>query len=141
MCVVRVMPRRPGDLDTLFADCSLAYKKLGWKADYDTDDACRDAWRWQSNNPMGFEDDSNAEELTKTDLKKDTPLITNITNKNEKNDNVGNDNGSKINSKQENNKMVKVFDYKKIMIRSFVILIIAIAAYALMKAMNVHYLE
>jgi UDP-glucose 4-epimerase len=33
---------------------SLAERELGWKAERDLDAMCRDAWRWQSQNPDGF---------------------------------------------------------------------------------------
>ena len=46
--------RRPGDVDSVFADCKLAQEKLGFKAKYDIERACVDSWRWQSMNPMGF---------------------------------------------------------------------------------------
>jgi len=29
---------------------------LGWRAEFDIDAMCRDAWRWQSLNPRGYED-------------------------------------------------------------------------------------
>ena len=47
-------PRREGDLPMYYADASLALKELGWKAEYDIDRMCLDAWRWQSNNPDGY---------------------------------------------------------------------------------------
>ncbi len=47
-------PRRPGDTDKNWADPSLAYKELGWKAEYGLDKMCEDSWRWQSNNPHGY---------------------------------------------------------------------------------------
>ena len=31
------------------------WKKLGWKAELDIEDMCRDSWNWQKNNPNGFE--------------------------------------------------------------------------------------
>lgn len=49
-----ISPRRPGDVATLYADCSLAQKELGWTAKRDIDDMCRDLWRWQSHNPNGY---------------------------------------------------------------------------------------
>jgi len=49
-----VAPRRPGDIATCYADPSKAEKELGWKAEKTIEDACRDAWRWQSKNPNGF---------------------------------------------------------------------------------------
>jgi UDP-glucose 4-epimerase len=28
---------------------------LGWEAQYDIADMCRDGWNWQSHNPNGYE--------------------------------------------------------------------------------------
>jgi len=47
-------PRRPGDAASSYCDPSLAERELGWKAVRDLDAMCRDAWRWQSQNPDGF---------------------------------------------------------------------------------------
>lgn len=48
--------RRPGDIATCYSDASLAKKELGWEAKYGINEMCVDAWRWQSENPNGFED-------------------------------------------------------------------------------------
>jgi hypothetical protein len=48
-------PRRPGDIDACYADPALARERLGWTAQYDLQRMCEDSWRWQSNNPRGFE--------------------------------------------------------------------------------------
>ena len=50
-----IEPRRPGDVTANWADCSKAKKLLGWEAQYDLDDMCRDSWNWQSHNPNGYE--------------------------------------------------------------------------------------
>jgi len=50
----QIMERRPGDIATSFADTSKALRELGWGAKRDLDEICQDAWRWQSNNPMGY---------------------------------------------------------------------------------------
>ena len=47
-------PRRPGDIATCYSDPSKAYEVLGWKAEKNLEDMCRDAWRWQSQNPDGY---------------------------------------------------------------------------------------
>ena len=52
----KICPRRPGDVAELYADCSLAEKELGFKAERNMDQMCRDIWNWQSHNPNGFED-------------------------------------------------------------------------------------
>ena len=51
-----IAPRRPGDIDSSFADVSKANTVLGWKAALTAVDACRDTWNWQKNNPNGYED-------------------------------------------------------------------------------------
>lgn len=50
----RIVERRPGDSATCYADPSLAESLLGWRANLDISAMCRDAWRWQSNNPQGY---------------------------------------------------------------------------------------
>lgn len=49
-----IVPRRPGDVATCYADCTLAEKELGWKAEKTFQKGCNDAWNWQSNNPNGY---------------------------------------------------------------------------------------
>lgn len=51
----KVVERRPGDIASCYADPGLANKELGWHAELSVEDACRDAWKWQSQNPDGFE--------------------------------------------------------------------------------------
>lgn len=53
----KIVPRRPGDAAAAYADPSLAKQELGWKAERGVDEICRDAWRWQSQNPSGYPDD------------------------------------------------------------------------------------
>ena len=48
--------RRPGDVATCYADPTLAARELGWQATRGIDEMCRDAWRWQSQNPNGYRD-------------------------------------------------------------------------------------
>ncbi len=48
-------PRRPGDIDTCYADPAKAEKLLGWKAEKTLEDMCRDSWNWQKQNPNGYE--------------------------------------------------------------------------------------
>lgn len=48
--------RRPGDVDKCFADPTKAHKELGWKAEKNLEDMCRDSWNWQRNNPNGYEE-------------------------------------------------------------------------------------
>ncbi len=51
----RIVDRRPGDIAATYADPSKAREELGWSAERDIYDMCVDAWRWQSNNPRGYE--------------------------------------------------------------------------------------
>ncbi len=50
-----VVDRRPGDIAECFADPYLAEKDLGWKAEFGIARMVEDAWRWQSNNPTGYQ--------------------------------------------------------------------------------------
>ncbi len=52
----RVVARRPGDLSAYYSSPSLAEAKLGWRAERNLEDICRDAWNWQSRNPRGYRD-------------------------------------------------------------------------------------
>lgn len=47
-------PRRAGDIATCYAEPSFAEKELGWTAEKNIDDMCADSWRWQSQNPTGY---------------------------------------------------------------------------------------
>ncbi|SEA73867.1 UDP-glucose 4-epimerase GalE [Variovorax sp. YR216] len=40
--------RRKGDVATSWADPSLAFQEMGWKASRSVEEMCADAWRWQS---------------------------------------------------------------------------------------------
>ena len=50
----KIVDRRPGDIATCYADPQKSAEVLGWKAEKNLADMCRDAWNWQSNNPMGY---------------------------------------------------------------------------------------
>lgn len=50
----KITPRRPGDIAACYADSSRAEKELGWSAKRGIDEMCRDAWKWQSQNPNGY---------------------------------------------------------------------------------------
>ncbi len=50
-----IKPRRAGDIAVCYADSSKAKKELGWSASRGIEEMCADSWRWQSNNPDGFE--------------------------------------------------------------------------------------
>ncbi|PJW19905.1 UDP-glucose 4-epimerase GalE [Geobacillus thermodenitrificans] len=48
--------RRPGDVAISYANPEKANKILNWKAEYDLRQMCEDSWRWQTNNPNGYEE-------------------------------------------------------------------------------------
>ena len=52
-----IKPRRAGDIATCYCDASKAAKELGWTAENGIREMCEDSWRWQSNNPNGYEDE------------------------------------------------------------------------------------
>jgi len=43
----QIAPRRPGDIEQIYANCDKVVNSLGWKATRGLDEALRDAWRWQ----------------------------------------------------------------------------------------------
>ncbi|NRB71364.1 MAG: UDP-glucose 4-epimerase GalE [Xanthomonadales bacterium] len=51
----RIQPRRPGDIAASWADPSRAKALLGWQAKRNVRELCADAWRWQHNNPQGYD--------------------------------------------------------------------------------------
>lgn len=50
-----IKPRRPGDIATCYADAAKAKAELGWEAQFGIERMCADSWRWQSQNPNGYE--------------------------------------------------------------------------------------
>ena len=38
-----------------YADASKALRLFGWKAEKSIVDMCRDSWRWQKQNPNGYD--------------------------------------------------------------------------------------
>ena len=51
-----IKPRRAGDIAACYSDASLAKEELGWEAQRGIKEMCEDSWRWQKNNPDGYED-------------------------------------------------------------------------------------
>ena len=51
-----ITPRRPGDIATCYANTDLAQAKLQWTAKRDLQQMMQDSWRWQSQNPNGYDD-------------------------------------------------------------------------------------
>ena len=43
----RIVERRPGDIEKVWADTTLANETLGWKATTPIEETLRNAWRWQ----------------------------------------------------------------------------------------------
>ncbi len=50
----KIKPRRSGDIAECYANAEKAEKVLGWKAEKNLDDMCRDSWNWQSHNKNGY---------------------------------------------------------------------------------------
>jgi len=53
----KIVGRRPGDVAICYADPTKAKEELGWVATRSIEEMCRDAWRWQSNNPNGYQEE------------------------------------------------------------------------------------
>ena len=49
-----IRERRPGDIATCYSSPAKAEKELGWTAEFDLEDMCRDSWNWQQKNPNGY---------------------------------------------------------------------------------------
>ncbi len=50
-----IAKRRSGDVPASYADTTKAKTKLGWRATRGLAEICEDTWRWQSQNPNGYE--------------------------------------------------------------------------------------
>lgn len=51
----KISPRRPGDIASCYANADLAKRELGWEAKFGLERMMQDAWRWQSQNPNGYD--------------------------------------------------------------------------------------
>ncbi len=51
-----IKPRRAGDIATCYCTPAKAKAELGWEAEYGIEEMCADSWRWQSQNPNGYND-------------------------------------------------------------------------------------
>jgi UDP-glucose 4-epimerase len=49
-----IKPRRAGDIATCYCDPAKAKAELRWEAEYGIEEMCADSWRWQSQNPNGY---------------------------------------------------------------------------------------
>jgi len=52
----QILPRRSGDIAECYADPVLAKADLGWQAELGLERMVADAWRWQSQNPNGYDE-------------------------------------------------------------------------------------
>ncbi|SMM98909.1 UDP-glucose 4-epimerase [uncultured Candidatus Thioglobus sp.] len=50
-----IVARRAGDIAACYADPSLAKQLLDWQAENNLEQMCEDTWRWQFQNPKGFD--------------------------------------------------------------------------------------
>ena len=50
-----ICPRRPGDVDENYANADKAYREMNFRTSLTIEDACRDSWNWQKNNPNGYD--------------------------------------------------------------------------------------
>lgn len=50
-----IVDRRPGDVAECYSDPAKAKQLLGWEAQYGLEDMCADSWKWQSENPKGYD--------------------------------------------------------------------------------------
>ena len=51
-----IQPRRDGDIATCYSDCTKAKEELGWVAEKGIEEMCADSWKWQTQNPNGYND-------------------------------------------------------------------------------------
>lgn len=51
----QIKERRAGDIASCYSDATKAKEELGWTAERDLKEMCEDAWRWQSQNPDGYQ--------------------------------------------------------------------------------------
>ncbi len=51
----KILPRRPGDIAACYANADKAKFDLGWTAELGLERMMQDAWRWQSQNPNGYD--------------------------------------------------------------------------------------
>ncbi|XP_039015869.1 UDP-glucose 4-epimerase GEPI48-like isoform X1 [Hibiscus syriacus] len=51
---LKIVGRRPGDAEVVYASTKKAETELKWKAKYGIEEICRDQWNWASKNPYGY---------------------------------------------------------------------------------------
>ncbi len=52
----KICDRRPGDIAACYASPDKAKKDLKWEAKFGIEEMCASQWKWQSGNPMGYEE-------------------------------------------------------------------------------------
>lgn len=52
----QIVGRRAGDAAVSYSDASKAKAELGWQASRSLLEMCADSWRWQSQNPQGYQE-------------------------------------------------------------------------------------
>ena len=57
----KIGPRRPGDIEQIYASVKNCKAKLGWESKKSIDDALRDSWNWENNGLKAFEKPKNNE--------------------------------------------------------------------------------
>lgn len=50
----KIIPRRPGDVATLYSNPALARKELNWTTKYNLKEMCEHMWKFQTLNPHGY---------------------------------------------------------------------------------------
>ncbi|QIZ77306.1 UDP-glucose 4-epimerase GalE [Ferrimonas lipolytica] len=51
----QIVERRSGDIAAYYSDPSKAFEQLGWQAQRGINEMVADTWRWQANNPNGYD--------------------------------------------------------------------------------------
>jgi UDP-glucose 4-epimerase len=51
---MKIVARRPGDAAEVYGATGKAKEVLGWEAKYSIEEACKDQWKWASENPYGY---------------------------------------------------------------------------------------
>ncbi|KAL7296431.1 hypothetical protein TKK_0010439 [Trichogramma kaykai] len=55
-----IQSRRDGDISSMYADATLAWKELHWRATRNIKEMCADFWKWQRLNPNGYPKNDNS---------------------------------------------------------------------------------
>ena len=50
----KIVNRRAGDISECYADPTFAQQEIGWKAQRGLEEMMNDTWKWQKNNPEGY---------------------------------------------------------------------------------------